>query len=361
MIIVASDKGVFTLDDGGQQGAVQFPRQQNMAMAVQGKCIAVALHKKGVQLSRDAGQTWVDISPGLAQLDVRALAFDPHEEGVLYAGTEPAAVNRYCGGDWQALGDLQKVPESKDWSFPVPPKVPHVRCITPCPSIAGRLYAMIEVGSLLLSEDGGQSWRALNGLAGHDLHRLVVHPSKPQVLLAATGTDTGVYRSGGAEGVYRSEDGGESWANVNDGLEHRLYAEDAIAFWPDDPDTVLVAAADGIPPHWASMGQLVKGIFSGNVYFLKPSRLRRFKGADVTVYRSQDGGKNWRPVAEPACNALFDMVWALESGPGDDGAPAVYFGTTSGDIRVSRDQGESWQLLASNLGAITHLHPISKE
>src|SRR5690606_19831594 len=107
-------------------------------------------------------------------------------------------------------------------------------------------------------------------------------------LIVATGLDTGAYRSARGHGLYRSEDGGASWMSINGGLGHRLYTEDAIAFHPDDPDTIFVAAADGIPPHWASLSRMALGVVTGNVYFLSPSRFRRRKGADVAIYRTRD-------------------------------------------------------------------------
>lgn len=356
MLVVASEKGVFRLDDAGHTSEPLFVGEQVFAMAANGQRVAVALLKKGVRLSNDGGTTWQDVSAGLPHMDVRSLAFDPHDSSRLYAGTEPPAIARFDGQGWVTCGDLMRLPESKDWSFPVRPRIPHVRAITVSPSNPDVIYAVIEVGSFLISRDGGQQWSVVSSLPGHDLHRTVIHPAKPGRLLVATGQDTGVYRGG--FGVYLSEDDGQTWQSANAGLAHRLYAEDAVAFHPANPDVAFLAAADGIPPHWASVIGLATGLISGNVYFLSPSRFRRRKGADIAIHRSFDGGKSWSLVPDPAQQGLFDMVWALETGMADNGQPAVYFGTTGGEIRMSSDNGETWRVIAQGLGAVTHLHPL---
>lgn len=355
MLIVAGDRGLFSLTDDGQIGTPAMAGGQFMALAVRGSQIAVAVYKQGVRLSDDAGRSWRDIGSDLPHSDVRSITFDPHRPGEIYVGTEPAAIYRFTGGKWVQCGDLRLLPESREWSFPVPPRVAHVRAITASPDDPQLLYALIEVGSFLVSKDGGATWSVATGL-GHDLHRVVVHPKRPRQLLVATGMDTGAYRGG--RGLYRSGDGGSSWVSANEGLGHRLYTEDAIAFHPDDPDVAFVAAADGIPPRWASLSGMALGVITGNVYFLSPSRFRRKKGADVTIYRTRDAGGHWTAVPDVDRQGLFDMVWALESGRADNGSAAVYFGTTGGAVHASYDAGESWRVVAHDLGTITHLHPL---
>lgn len=355
MLIVAGTRGLYTVNDAGELGDPQFTGKQFMTMAHHGQRVAVGIRKEGVLLSDDGGQHWQNITDDLPNHDVRALAIDPHNPQRIYAGTEPAGIYRTSDSGWVACGDIQAMPEARDWSFPVPPRIAHVRCIVVSPIDAKTIYALIEVGSFLTSHDGGETWSQAEGI-GHDLHRVVLHPDNPQRLLAASGMDTGAYRGG--KGLYRSEDGGSQWQQCNEGLANHQYTEDAIGFAMDSPETIFLAAADGIPPHWTSLLRLAAGAITGNVYFLSPTRMRRRKGADVTIFVSDDAGFNWRPVTDPQQHGLFDMVWALETGPADDGSPAVYFGTTGGEIRGSFDGGESWRVLAKDLGSVTHLRPL---
>lgn len=351
MPVVATGQGVLTVSaDGAVQRWPELPGQV-MAMAAHGDSVAVAVHKQGVFLGESGATHWHDLGAGLAHRDVRALAFDPHS-GALYAGTEPAHLLRWENGEWTECGDLLALPGAKRWSFPIRPGIGHVRTIAVHPLEADVLYAGIEVGSLLCSKDRGETWEEVEGL-GHDIHRVVLHPEDPDRLIVTTGQDTKPYRGG--KGVYRSADRGRSWEQVNDGLGDRIYTEDAIVAHPTDPDVVFLAAADGIPPKWASMRQLARGALNGNVYFLSPAKLRRRRGADVGFFRSDDGGATWARLGPDDGRGLFDMVWALEGELTEGGGLRLYHGTTGGEVNVSEDEGRTWARLVDGLGEVTHI------
>lgn len=361
MLAVAAKEGVFFLWKGqGQRWhrlGPTLPGKMIMAMATDAerRTVYVSSYKEGVFRTADYGQTWEDITHDLPFTDVRALAVSPHDPHTVYAGTEPPGVfvRREDEPHWTECGNLRQHPKAKEWSFPVPPRVPHVRTLEVSPRDPRVLYAGIEVGSFLISHDGGEHWEAAEGI-GHDIHRLIIHPARPERLIVATGDDTPPYKQLGGFGIYRSDDGGRSWRQANDGLDFRTYCEDAIAFHPENPDVLFLAAADGIPPRWASMSKLAVGVLTGHVYFLSPSKLRRRKGADVVLFRSHNAGERWEPIMNGLPERLFDMVWALDAGPADGGV-GVYFGTTGGDIYATDDQGASWHKIAEGLKGISHL------
>jgi photosystem II stability/assembly factor-like uncharacterized protein len=362
MLCVAMKDGIYFLWKGvgtswHRRGPV-LARKMIMAMATDAdrRTVYVSIFREGVFRSSDYGQSWEDITSNLPYKDVRALAISPHDSNVIYAGTEPPGVfvSRNGGQTWTECGNLREHPNAREWSFPVPPRVPHVRTLEVSPRDPNTLYAGIEVGSFLISRDGGQTWEAASGI-GRDIHRLIIHPAQPDRLIVATGDDTPPYRQVGGFGIYRSDDGGRSWRQANDGLDFRTYCEDAIAFHPKNPDLLFLAAADGIPPRWASMTKLAFGALSGNVYFLAPSRWRRRKGADVVIFRSRNGGDRWESIMNGLPSSFFDMIWALDSGLTEHGDVGVYFGTTGGEIYASEDEGESWRKIAEGLPGITHL------
>ncbi|SBS77426.1 conserved hypothetical protein [uncultured Mycobacterium sp.] len=357
MVVAATSRGVFTVSGDGKARAWPELPGQVMAMAVQDERVAVAVHKHGVFLATAGADHWTDLGDGLAHRDVRALAFDPHTPNALYAGTEPAHLLRWQDGIWAECGNVLGVPEAKRWSFPIRPGIAHVRTIAVHPLEADVVYVGIEVGSLLITRDRGQTWEEIDGL-GHDIHRVVLHPEAPDRLIVTTGQDTKPYRGG--KGIYRSTDRGSSWVQSNNGLGERNYTEDAIVVHPADPDVVFLAAADGIPPKWAAVRRLVMGVLNGNVYFLSPSKLRRRRGADVGFFRSNDGGASWVRLDTDDDRGLFDMVWALEGELTDGGELLLYHGTTAGGLYVSEDEGHTWKCLADGLGAITHIATLKK-
>nr|AAQ12026.1 unknown [Mycobacterium sp. S65] len=189
MVVAATSRGVFTVSGDGKARAWPELPGQVMAMAVQDERVAVAVHKHGVFLATAGADHWTDLGDGLAHRDVRALAFDPHTPNALYAGTEPAHLLRWQDGIWAECGNVLGVPEAKRWSFPIRPGIAHVRTIAVHPLEADVVYVGIEVGSLLITRDRGQTWEEIDGL-GHDIHRVVLHPEAPDRLIVTTGQDT---------------------------------------------------------------------------------------------------------------------------------------------------------------------------
>ena len=96
----------------------------------------------------------------------------------LFAGTEPAHlfVSEDLGLNWRELPALRSVPSVPKWSFPAPPHVGHVKHINFDADNPNTIYASVEVGGLLRSTDGGESWEEFPGLY-EDVHRLMVHPA----------------------------------------------------------------------------------------------------------------------------------------------------------------------------------------
>jgi photosystem II stability/assembly factor-like uncharacterized protein len=363
MLFVANKEGVYTARKSGRNGwkmegpALSGKTLMCLETDASGRTLYVGLYKEGVLRSSDEGRSWEEITSNLPHKDVRALAVSPENPDVIYVGTEPAAlfISRNGGRSWSESRQLRELPQAKEWSFPVRPRIAHVRTIEIDARNPRTVYAGIEVGSFLKSEDGGESWKVLDGL-GHDIHRALISPEDPKRIYVATGLDTAPYKGG--FGLYRSDDGGGSWRQANAGLGKRLYVEDAVSFHTADPKVMFLAAADGIPPHWAAITNMVFGVMTGNVYFWTPSRLRRRKGADVAIYRSRDAGERWEPVGDGLPESFFDMVWALDSGPTESGTCGVYFGTTGGDVYASEDGGDSWKKIAAGLGNITHVKVV---
>jgi len=259
---------------------------------------------RGVFRSDDGGASWQP--SGLDQIPITALAVDPVEADVVWAGTEPSAVWRSADGGrtWDRTADLSTLPSSPEWAFPPRPETHHVRWIACHPHQAGRLWVAIEAGALVSTTDGGRTWRDRVPGGPYDTHELAIHPDRPEALCAAAG-----------DGYYESEDGGRTWQRPMDGLDVGYLR--SVAIDPGRPDVVVVSAATH--PHAA----YVAGRSDGRVYrrvgqgrwervvdgwpdpprtiapLLRPgtSPGELWAADERGVHVSDDGGASWRQAA----------------------------------------------------------------
>ena len=268
----------------------------------------LAAYEAGLYRTDDGGATWTHVDSYPSEYAHSVLA-DPTHPDAVYVGSEPAALFRSedSGTSWQECRSFQDVPESSGWGFHAPTRDSHVRDLVVSPADSGLLYAGIEVGGVVRSTDGGNSWRQLPGL-DDDIHCLTLGTDRQQRVYAAT-----------ASAPYRSDNGGDDWEVINDGLARRYTLHIAAA--PDDANLVLVTVSENA------------------------------RRKSPQFYRSTDGGQSWTKVEglgegeEPE-----DMVVAFEW---DQHSPAdVYAGTDGGNLYHSPDRGQTWRQLPVTLPSI---------
>ena len=260
----------------------------------------------GVWISDDGGQRW-EQARDLAHRQVTAVAVSPNERsngvGVVYAGTEPSAVFRSEDGGttWKECVGLTDLPSSKRWSFPPRPHTHHVRWITPDPTVAGRLYVAIEAGALVHSEDGGATWLDRTPDGPYDTHSLIATAREPACLHSAAG-----------DGYFESGDGGATWTQPEQGLNHRYLW--SVAVDPHHRRTVIVSSASGpFTAHWAA-------------------------NAESYLYRRVDG-ESWERISRGLPEANGTTVSALARDPSRAG---VFYAVNNHGVYESQDAGESW-------------------
>src|SRR5918912_143028 len=185
--------------------------------------VALTLHGSGAH--------WQDTQ--LPQPDVFSVAVSA-ADGSVYAGCEPSTLFRSTDGGqtWQELESLQSIPSRPTWSFPPRPWTSHVRWIAPSPHDASRLLVGIELGGLMVSDDGGETGNDHRDGAQKDVHSLAWHPR----------AEERAYEAGGG-GAAWSADGGWTWAPADDGRD-RNYTW-SVAPDPDNPDCWFVSASTG--------------------------------------------------------------------------------------------------------------------
>lgn len=277
------------------------------------QCLALHPHKPqtlyagtaghGVWISDDGGRTWRDAH--LPQPDVFSLAVSP-ADGAIYAGCEPSMLFRSVDGgqSWHELTALRSIPSAPTWSFPPRPWTSHVRWIAPNPHDAALLLVGIELGGLMYSRDGGQTWSDHRPDAQRDVHALAWHP-------VVSGR---AYETGGG-GAAWSHDGGWTWQRADAGRD-RHYTW-ALAVDPKDPDCWYISANPG--PREAHQPAV---------------------DAQAHLYRWRGEGP-WEALAGGLPDPLTKMPYALAAGPGH-----LYAGLSDGRLYASDDRGDSWHDLA---------------
>lgn len=121
--------------------------------------------RRGVFRSDDGGRTWDDASAGLAHRHVRWLAYHPDRSDLEFAGTEPATIFVSHDGarSWRQCEEVAALRDRLGWFLPYSPAAGCVRSFT---LQGNRGYAAVEVGGLLRSDDGGETWALAVGSDG---------------------------------------------------------------------------------------------------------------------------------------------------------------------------------------------------
>jgi hypothetical protein len=255
---------------------------------------------RGVWMTEDGGEHWSDIR--LPHSDVFSVAISA-VDGTIYAGCEPSMLFRCSDGDWEELAALRELPSAPTWSFPPRPWTSHVRWIAPSPHEASLLLVGIELGGLMRSEDGGQTWEDHRPGAQPDVHSLLWHPSEPGR----------AYEAGGGGSAW-SFDGGRTWRPADEGRD-RHYTW-AVAADPADANCWYVSASPG------------------------PFHAHRKGRAEAYVYRWRGEGP-WQRLDGGLPQPLDAMPYALVAT-----GSSMYAGLSDGRMYASLDGGDSWEQLA---------------
>jgi BNR/Asp-box repeat len=251
----------------------------------------------------------------------RVWTIQPGEaDGLLYAGVAPAALFTSTDGgeSWELNRGLYDQPSRPTWQPGAGGLCLH--SIATWPGDASRLALGISAVGVWLSEDGGETWRHGNeglvprylpedaregtiDLCVHNLHRA---PKRPERLFLQF-----------HGGVYRSDDAGERWTSIADGLPADFGFPMAID--PGDPDSAFVI------PMTADVDRVT---IDGK----------------VRVYETRDAGASWieRTDGLPQEDAYLTILRQAVGRSGEGADLALFFGATSGDVFGSPDGGASW-------------------
>jgi hypothetical protein len=246
---------------------------------------------------------------------------------VVYAGVEDAALFRTTDGGktWHELSGLRGHESGSKWAPGAGGMGLHTILLDP--TNQQRMFAAISAAGVFRTDDGGKSWKPTNhGLhslyipnptaeVGHCVHRIALHPSRPNVLFMQKHLD-----------VMRSDDAGENWYEVSGNLPSDFgFPIDVHAH---EPETIYV-----VP--------------------IQPDLGRYPPEGKLRVYRSRTGGNEWEPLTK-GLPQEHCYVNVLREAMAVDSLEecGVYFGTTGGQVYASADAGDSWMPIVRDLPAV---------
>ncbi|HEY2030882.1 MAG TPA: hypothetical protein VGH20_16915 [Myxococcales bacterium] len=246
----------------------------------------------------------------------------PDNPDVAFAGVEDAALFRTADGGqtWQELSGLRNHRTAPSWQ----PGAGGLCLHTILLQQPQRMYVAISAAGVFRSEDGGRSFEPINrGLksdgipnpnadAGHCVHRIAVHPSRPNVLYMQKHWD-----------VMRSDDAGDSWTEISGNLPSDFGFP--IGVHAHEPQTIYVVPIKSDSEHYPPEGKL-------------------------RVYRSRTGGNEWEPLVRglPQENCYVNVLRDAMAIDSLDSC-GIYFGTTGGQVYASPDGGENWSAIVRDL------------
>ena len=295
-------------------------------------------HGSAIWKSSDLGETWSHSSEGLQYPEggknLSKVSTLSVAHGRVRAGVEMPGIfeSRDGGESFSLLSNLEGQPGSEEWDDPKnqPPGHLGISGIEADPDDADRFFAIVQGIGMFETTDGGSSWTPRNrGLRAdwpreHEEVGFCVHK------MVRSRTDGERMYQQNHVGMHRSDDAGKSWTEITEGLPTEFGF--AAAAHPHDRDTFLVIPLD-------------------------PGHGRTMPDGKAAVWRTRDGGSSWEALTNglPQENAVLGVLRQGMSGDVYD-SPGYYFGSSTGQVFASNDEGDSWSEIASYLPAISSVH-----
>ncbi|WP_416884384.1 WD40/YVTN/BNR-like repeat-containing protein [Marivita sp.] len=319
----------------------------------------------GVFVSRDRGVTW-DLTkltkgqmdewaandPGFAAMigwedtpapfeGLKAVWSVKFAHGALYAGTNPAQllVSRDGGAQFEMVERISQHPTRDTWNPGAAGMVLHT--IVPDPDVQEKMWIGISAAGVFATEDGGATWERRNRLSNAEACQDHHHPAAPSNgeighcvhnMVRAGGSDL-LYQQN-HHGVWRSRDGGRHWDDITEGLPSTFGFP--VAVHPHDPDTLWTLPLNG------------------------DSAGRYPPDAAAAVWRSRDGGDTWQDCRAGLPQQCYFTVLRQAMATDQREQVGIYFGTNSGSVFASFDEGDNWNEIARHLPTVLSVEVLDR-
>jgi photosystem II stability/assembly factor-like uncharacterized protein len=290
--------------------------------------------------SDDLGRNWTRSSQGLAyaagETPIKAVWSLAARNGSVFAGVEPAGLFRSEDGGitWSHVAGLREHPSRPDWQPGAGGLILHA--LIPHPADPQQIWIGISTAGVFHTADGGATWTPRNRGTRADFlpddQRYPEYGQCVHALAMAPGMPNRLYQQNHC-GMYRSDDGGLHWTSIEKGLPSSFGFP--AATHPRDPDTLYLTPLNGD----------IAGRFMPD--------------ARAAVWRTRDAGATWTDHREglPQRHAYFGVLRRALATDTLDPA-GVYFGTNSGSLYASADEGETWTCIAQHLPSISSVETL---
>jgi photosystem II stability/assembly factor-like uncharacterized protein len=288
----------------------------------------------GVWRSHDLGETWENSGEGLAYGEedppIKSVWSLSAAHGRLHAGVEPAGLfaSDDGGKSFSHVAGLRDHPTRPEWQAGGGGMILH--SLVPDPHDSDQLWVGISVAGVYHTGDGGKTWTPRNRGTRADYapedQRYPEYGQCVHSVARAPGRAERLYQQNHC-GMYRSDDGGRAWESIEEGLPSSFGFP--VVVHPSDPDTVWL-----IPLNGDQAGRFVPD-------------------AKAAVWRSTDAGKTWTDLRNglPQKDAYLCILRQAFAADTLD-RTGLYFGSNSGSLFASADEGESWNQIAQHLPII---------
>ncbi|HEV8428985.1 MAG TPA: protein kinase [Pyrinomonadaceae bacterium] len=346
LLLVGTTKGAFILQSNAQRkrwkvGGPYFHGQAVYAMAYDGRmdqhriwASTESIWGTMLRSTDDFGKSWTNpqesairfpSDSGVSLKNIWQITPGRNEEpNIMYCGVEPAALfeSRDSGESWSLVRGLFDHPHRHRWMPGNGGLALHTIVLDPNES--QRMYVAISAGGVYRTDDGGNSWTAQNrGIRatfmpvkypefGQCVHKIVMHPNRPERLFLQNHW-----------GLYRSDDRGENWSDIANGVPSDFGF--AMIMHPKNPDCVYIVPVE-----------------SDEFRCTCDGRLR--------IYRTRNAGASWEALVRglPQKGAHETVLRDAMTADSYDTA-GIYFGTRSGKLFGSADEGRTWQRILEGL------------
>jgi photosystem II stability/assembly factor-like uncharacterized protein len=301
ILVGTTGAGLFQSPDGGGSWSRirdPFPGESQvraLASDPQNSNVVYAGSNNGIYRSEDAGNNWVKLDSPMDGLNIWSIAIDPSDSNTLFAGTSPPFVFRSpdAGKSWEKLS----VTIAQECAI----GSPRVTAMLVDPVDRGTVLAGVEIDGVYRSRDGGDTWAHVDtGITNPDIHGMAFSLGEQKTVLVSTPRE-----------IFASRDEGETFQSLAVTTSFPMPYCRWIAVKADDPQVLFAANGD------AAIGNT------------------------GTIQRSTDGGRSWetRPLpVEPN-----SPIWNFATHPADP--DLILANSVYGELYRSGDGGDSWEKL----------------